>query len=180
MSNEFIAPIDHSTASAAASTAAGAAGGALKGGLKAGASWIGTLTLIGVGIGIGIATGGFGFLVSGPVIGGIIGGVLGLSAGIWSSPLAAGIGALFGGASGASRASDEVKMERGAAAELQAKVDIIKAQSAPQATTTIYAPSATNNNRGLTAPSTIMAGNDNVQYDGKGIAGEQLAAGAAR
>lgn len=178
MSNEFIAPIDHTATSAAASTAAGAAGGALKGGLKFGAGWIGGLTALGALIGVGIATGGFGFLATGPVIAGIVGGVLGLAAGVSSFGIPTAIGALFGGAKGAARASDEVKMERGAAAELQAKVDIIKAQSGP--TTTVYAPSATNNNRGITAPSTVMAGDNNVQYDGKGVAGAELAAGAAR
>lgn len=182
MSNEFIAPIDHSTASAAASTVAGGAGGAIKGGFGGAVTGFMAPILTGAALFGGIAL----IVTSGFTLGAVgIAALVGAGLGAFLAPAGAQLGAilggLFGGAKGAARASDEVKMERGAAAELQAKVDIIKAQSGPQATTTVFAPSATNNNnRGITAPSTIMTGADNVQYDDQGIAGAQLAAGAAR
>ena len=207
MSNEeYIAPIDHSAGSAAASTAAGAAGGAVKGGFN----WIwksarnaalifGAIALVWAVMTVfPIAAAAPGAVQAvthmAPIVHQLLT-VLGITAGV--TALGAGVGAVIGGLTapvgaavgavkGGSKASREVKMERGAAAELQAQIALARAQN-PAAQ--VYAPAssiAANDDMKYNAfppqgapmnpalPRGLQAGNDNLQYDGR-VSGAQLA-----
>lgn len=146
MSNETINPIHHSTLGGAAHTATGAAGGAIKGAAKGwGATMLG-FVVAGAAIGLFLGTGGTAavtWAVGGPILGAIGGAIVGW----FPSQLGGGIGALFGGLKGGVNAADRVRDERGAANMLDAQLSAYQAQAmAMQSATTIYAPSAANNN----------------------------------
>ncbi len=141
MQNDYIAPIDHSTGSAVASTASGAAGGALKGGVK---GWfVGLFAPIILGAAIfsipaliistavvsGAALGSVGTVAAWTFGMGAVGSLIGCGFALPAAGYGAVLGGLFGGVKGASRASTEVKLERGAAAEMQANVEAYKAQA---------------------------------------------------
>lgn len=146
MSNETINPIHHSTLGAATSTAAGAVGGGLKGGVKT------LLYTVAAGALIGAIwmSGGFGLLpaAASGVLGNIVGGsLLGGLAGTFVGAFAAPLGGLVGGLRGGSHAAARVRDEKGAANVLDAQLSAYQAQAqAMQQATTIYAPSAANNN----------------------------------
>lgn len=150
MTNETINPIHHSTLGGATSTAAGAVGGGLKAGVKT------LLAVVAVGAVIGAvwATGGLGLLAgeaaatfSGILGDGILGALAGAAGGGLVGIFAAPIAGLVGGISGGSRAATRVREEKGAANMLDAQLSAYQAQAqAMQQATTIYAPSAANNN----------------------------------
>lgn len=184
MANEFyVTPVRHSTASAVASTAAGGAIGAVSGGVK------GWLTGLAAPVAVGaVLAGGVGLLVAWPLFslvgvagtillgtaGALAGGVAGATVSMPSAGIGAVLGSLFGGAKGASRAADQVTMERGAAVQMQAQIEAYKYQALANAhaanAARFSAPAHMN-----VAASRIQAGNDNVQYDGR-LAGAELAA----
>ena len=147
MSNETINPIHHGAVSGVTQTAAGAAGGAAKAAAKGwGATMLG-FVVVGAAIGFVVATGGTGavasWAVGGPILGALAGGLIGW----FPSQLVGGVGALFGGLKGGSNAAGRVREERGAANMLDAQLSAYQAQAqAMQQATTIYAPSAANNN----------------------------------
>lgn len=196
MKNEYATPIHHGTLSGLATTTYEAGKAGAKGFIKSaisggviGATLLGGLgvagaLLVGVPAIFGAATIGAGFAAAGGVavmaLGygaalGLAGGLLGTAA--MFTPLGqavVAIGTALGLYKGTKRGFERVAEERGAAAMLDAQVAVAKAQAVAQAPTVSTAPrqSAAYMN---TAPSTIQAGNDNVQYDGR-VAGEQLAA----
>lgn len=146
MSNETINPIHHSTLGAATGTVAGAVGGGLKTGVKtllytvAAGALIGAIWMSG-GFGLlpAAASGVLGNIVGGSLLGGLAGGLLG--------SFAAPIGGLVGGITGGNRAASRIRDEKGAANMLDAQLSAYQAQAqAMQSATTIYAPSAANNN----------------------------------
>jgi len=147
MTNETINPIHHSTLGGATQAAAGVAGGAAKGAAK---GWLGTMGVFILGgalIGFLVGTAGIGTLATGAIAGPIIGGLLGGVAGWVPSQLGGGLGAILGGLKGGSNAANRVREEKGAANMLDAQLSAYQAQAqAMQQATTIYAPSAANNN----------------------------------
>ena len=91
----------------------------------------------------------------------------------------------MGGFNGGAKAMDKVNQERGKAAEIQAQIDMIKAQNPVPQGTTIYAPTATNDNtiryalpeqgsRMNPANTNIQTGSS-LQYDGLAVSNQQLA-----
>jgi hypothetical protein len=158
MSNDNVAPINHSAGSAVATTAASTAGGVISGGFKAAIGWIGAWGAIGTVLGVvgAIAMGG---VIAGPIALGIVGGVAGTGFGVVTSTWAGAVGALFGGFKGAERGANRVSEERGQAAALQAQVEVAKAQ-AP-----VYAPYAAQGSPMNPASTQINVGRD-AQYDG--------------
>lgn len=195
MVEQYIAPVKHTTASAAANTAAGAAKGGFFGFLKG----VGVIAAIGAGVGLVgslLLTG----IVGLPAFAGVeltaamgnwaIVGLSTLGCGIAAAfaggPVAGTIGALIGGVSGGSKAIDKVHQETGRAHELQAQIDMIRAQNPMPAATNIYVPTATNDNVINTRyalpeqgsqynPASAKIQGTTVQYDGL-AAGQQLAA----
>ena len=156
MSNENINPIHHSTLGGVTQTAAGAAGGALKSGLS---GYLKTTLATGLVVGAVAATialtGGLGALGWGAAgtlgnaamnftVFGLVGGVVGA---FTTGPVGGAIGSWFGGFHGGANAAERVRNEKGAANVLDAQVSAYQAQAvAAQQATTIYAPSAANNN----------------------------------
>ena len=180
MPNDY-APIDHTAISGLATTASGGVGGAARKGIKG--AVLGFLAPIALGA---LVFGGAAFLFTAGSIGlGIISGsaLLGAVLGGFFAPTTAGVGAavggVLGGLSGASRASDQVKMERGAAAELQAQIEVAKAQMAAQQPQVVYAqPAPTMAPYGSPMnpanPRGLQAGADTMQYQGP-LTAQQLA-----
>ncbi len=191
MVENYAAPIDHSAGSAAAQTAAGAAGGAL----KTGAKWWAAVAVIGAAVGlfaglvltgivpITIVSGalaeisGMGLLKVATIAATtIIGGAVAAST---LGPVAGAIGGTIGGVKGGGRAAHRVGEERGAAAAMQAQIEMVRAQSPAPAQTVVYAPAANNNSTGLPAYGDAMNAAapqiSNMQYEGP-INGQQLAA----
>lgn len=145
MSNETINPIHHSTLGGATGTVAGAAGGMLKSGFKALAFTVGAGVLVGAlwGAGVFAGVGIAGGTIINTLLGGALGGVLGFGASYVTAPIAGTIGAISGG----TRAADRIRDEKGAANMLDAQLSAYQSQAqAMQTATTIYAPSAANNN----------------------------------
>lgn len=196
MKNEYATPIHHGTLSGLATTTYEAGKAGAKGFIKSaisggviGAVLLGGVTataavLFGIPAILGAATIGAGFAAAGGVaatalgfgtLAGLAGGLLGTAA--MFTPLGQAviaIGTGLGLYKGTKRGFERVAEERGAASMLDAQVAVAKAQAVAQAPTVSTAPrhNAAYMNA---APSTIQAGNDNVQYDGR-VVGEQLAA----
>ena len=205
MSNDdYVAPIDHSAGSALAASAGGTVSGGLKGGARTfwktlkwaaiGCAVVGAVIgLFATGIVslpaaaaggtvlpeiVGKLLGVLGFAAGGLAVGAVAGGGLGY--------LAAPFGAIIGAFKGHEKATQQVKLERGKAHELNAQLEAYKAAYTPVAqeapVTNVYAPSATNDNRynfptqgsamNQASPQ-LMAGS--MQYDGA-LGGRQLAA----
>lgn len=172
MSNENIMPVRHGLISGTATTAAETGKGALQGMVKGGLigiavmAGLGALVFGGAAFGITLAaTTGLSALTVGAITGGavLVGALSGGVAGIFSGgPLAAGIGTVFGTVFGVKRGVDKVGNELGAATMLDAQLAAYQAQAyAAQQATTIYAPSAANNNN---FPSMHQAGS-RIQAD---------------
>jgi hypothetical protein len=174
-----IAPVNHSGLSAATTTVAGAGVGAVKGGFKWGAKWIGALAAVGAGLGL-IASSSVTLPAFAVTM--LWGAVFGGTVGVLSSPVAAGFGALFGGAKGAGQAHSQVKMEKASAQAMNMQLEAYKYNAMAQAAanqqnTTVYAPSATSNvmptqGSAMNAAAPQISG---AQYDGL-VNGQQLAA----
>lgn len=176
---ESVAPVNHSGTSAALNTAAGAGAGAVRGGFSWGTKWIGALAAVGAGLGL-IASSSVALpaFMATMLWGALIGGTVG----VLSSPIAAGFGAVVGGAKGAGRAHSQVKMEKAAANAMDMQLQAYKYNAMAQAAaanqnTTVYAPSATNytlppQGSAMNAAAPQISG---AQYDGL-VNGQQLAA----
>ncbi len=200
MSNDYIAPIDHSGASALATEVGGGARGALKGGAKGALTGWGLITVIGAGIGlvaglllfthviaISAVTTAISSVINGAhllkflgVAGFTVAG--GVAAAGLLGPAFALIGGLFGGtvgaAKGAGRAANQVSQERGQAAELQAQIEMVRAQQ-PAPTIVYTQPPATGfppygSPMNQANPNGLQVGNDNMQYQGL-VSNPQLA-----
>lgn len=124
MANEYVAPINHGVASTVATTAGGIATGGLKGGIG---GWLlgGLIPLVAAGVGIAF----IGFATAPAILGSIAVGAIGLVSSYFGSTVGGAIGAGVGSWKGGSRAIDQVKIEKGAATELQAQVDAYKYQA---------------------------------------------------
>lgn len=145
MQNETINPVRHSTLGTVSGTTLGAVGG----GLKSGAKTLGYLAIGGavigglIGAGVFGAVGVGGWAIAQTLAGVVGGGLVGGLAGLFAAPIAGGIGAVTGG----SRAATRIREEKGAANMLDAQLSAYQAQAlASQQATTIYAPTAANNN----------------------------------
>lgn len=189
MQNDNINPIHHGAFSKATGTVAGAAGGALKSGAS---GYLKTTLVTGLVVG-GIAatmalTGGLGAVGFGALgtlsnalvnfgIFGAIGTAIGaFTTGIVGGGIASWIGAVKGGSNAATR----IRNEQGAANMVDAQLSAYQAQAyaASAAPTTVYAPSAANNN--YPTASTMNQAGTKVQADSAMdlgiINGQQLAA----
>lgn len=196
MKNEYATPIHHGTLSGLATTTYEAGKAGAKGFIKSaisggviGAVLLGGVTatavlLFGIPAILGAAGVSAGFAAAGGVaatalgygaLAGLLGGALG-SLAMFTLPGQAviAIGTGLGLYKGTKRGFERVAEERGAASMLDAQVAVAKAQVVAQAPTVSTAPRQ-NAAYMNAAPSTIQAGNDNVQYDGR-VVGEQLAA----
>lgn len=177
MSNDNVAPINHSAGSAAATTLSSTAGGAVKTGAKwwaitagvggaiglvAGLALTGVITIP---VGLFTAFSGMGLLKVGVIAATTIGGLVG--AATFLGPAAGTIGAAVGAGKGAIRGANKVSEERGQAAQLQAQVEVAKAQA------TAYNPYAAQGSSMNPAGTQINVGRD-MQYDGV-VNGPQLA-----
>jgi hypothetical protein len=174
MSNDNVAPINHSAGSAAATTLSSTAGGALKTGAK---SWLGawsTVTAIGAGVGLLLGLSAIGVItfpvlsLSLPILGKSlfvaattigVGALAATTIAPWVATVFGIGGAAVGAGKGAMRGAEKVNQERGQAAELQAQVQIAKAQ-APA-----YSPYAAQGSAMNPASTQINVGRD-MQYDG--------------
>lgn len=207
MVEHYTAPIKHTAVSAAGTTVAGAASGAVDGAWSGFKKTVIALAVVGglvaavwAGFGSGLfaveaakATTGA-MLNMSPIVGKIlttlgygalgtaVGAAVGSVAGYFVTGPISGIIGLF---KGGDRAVKQVSEERGAAAAVQAQIDMVKAQNPTIQGTTIYAPTATNDNSvgrysfpqqgapmNMAVPQ--IQGNS-VQYDGL-AATQQLAA----
>jgi len=162
MSNENIAPINHGVVGTVGHTAAGAAMGGLKFGAKAifytavAGAVIGGLWGVGLFGAVGLAGGTVATTIFSAIGGGLGGGLLGM----FASPLVATIGAAKGGSQAASRVREEKGAHTMVSAQLEAyRAQAIAAQAAP---TTVYAPSASNDNKYGSA-STMNLADSNIQ-----------------
>ncbi len=176
MSNDNVAPINHSAGSAIATTASSTASGVVGGGVRGFLKGIRNLAILGGAVALIWASFGTGLLVLPEAVGSTvlpaitgkilsvlgwtalgtaIGGGLGVAAGWITVPF----GAILGGAKGAARGSERVSQERGQAAMLEAQVQLAKAQ-AP-----VYSPYAAQGSPMNAANSQIQVGRD-MQYDG--------------
>ncbi len=148
--NNYVAPVDHGILSSTGAVAGGAAVGFLKNGLTTLAWCVG----IGIVVGALAATGvlpmaslfGGGELAAGflPLIGKIlvgsaVGGLAGTAVGMVGGTITSAVGAV----TGAGRALDQVKAEKGAANVVQAQVAAYRAQAQAQA----YAAANDNSNK---------------------------------
>lgn len=177
MSNQTINPINHGVVSAAGHTA----GGAVVGGLKLGAKTIlytaGAFALFGGLWGAGLlgAVGIAGGTMVNTMIGVVGGGVVGTFLGSFVSPFTATVGAAKGG----SQAYDRVREEKGAANMVKAQLQGMQMQAMAErsAPTTVYAPTAVNDNKYGSASTMNLADSNiqaaSVQLDGR-AAGAQL------
>lgn len=189
MQNDYVAPIDHTTGSAAASTLGGAAGGSVAPAVKGGAVGFTLPIVLGAAlfaipafmISGGVALGAVAAWTLGAgAVGAILGGVFGSIPGMQLGGL---IGGITGAVKGGREASQQVNLERGQAALLQAQIDVARSQAMAQAmsqqaqapVTNIYAPSAANDNRyaGVPIPGSPMnqaastlEGGQGMQYQG--------------
>ena len=120
----YATPIDHSKTSAAVTTVGGAAAGGLKGGLT---GWfLGGLIPLAAAV---TAIAFIGFATLPAVVGSLAIGVLGLAGAYAGAMIGGAVGAGVGGWNGGSRAINQVKLEQGAANELQANVQAYKYQA---------------------------------------------------
>lgn len=165
MQNETINPIRHGVISGATQTTAGVATGAVKTGVKSWLGSMGTFIAIGAVVGFTIGTGGLGTIATGAIAGPIIGGLVGGLVGIIPSGYIGGLGALIGGFTGGKHAVERVSAERGAANMLDAQLQAYQAQAyaASAAPTTVYAPTAANNN--YPTASTMNQAGTKIQAD---------------
>jgi hypothetical protein len=171
MQNETISPINHGVVSATGHTVAGAAGGAVKSGLQT----IGYTALVCAGIGAVWATGGLGLFATGvgsTFLSGLLGAAAGgLAGGVVLGPLFSVFTGTYGAVKGGANAANRVREEKGASNAMQAQLETYRAQAlaSQMAPTTVYAPSATNDNKysGAStmnlAPSTIQQGDAQLQ-----------------
>ncbi len=183
MQNDNINPIHHGAFSKATGTVTGAAGGAIGTAGKAVGSTLLFSTLAGAGIAVAIGlTGGLaagGFLTT-MLFNAVIGSLSGAVVGMVASPVVGGIGAWVGAVKGGSNAATRIRNEQGAANMVDAQLSAYQAQAyaASAAPTTVYAPSAANNN--YPTASTMNQAGTKVQADSAmdlgTINGQQLAA----
>ncbi len=194
---QMITPVNHDGGSATGQTVAGAAGGGLWGGIKGAATgWVlitalGALAAFALGMFLTGAwtltipailthasVSGTGLFVAALTAAG------GIGAAIFGGPIAATWGGLIGGgfgaAKGAGDAQRRVAQERQAAAEMDAQLEMIRAQSqtAPQQNNIYTAPQGGLPEQGSAmnqAASTIKTGAQNAQLMDT-VNGQQLAA----
>lgn len=179
MVNETTNPINHGVVGALGHTAGGAAIGGVKSGIKT----LGYTILAGAAIGAIWMSGGFGLLpaaasgvLSNVLIGAGIGGVVSLPfAGLFSA-----FGTAFGAAKGGAQAYDRVRDEKGAANMVKAQLQGMQMQAMAErsAPTTVYAPTAVNDNKYGSASTMNLADSNSIQaasaqLDGR-AAGAQL------
>lgn len=167
MSNETINPIPHSALGTVSGTTLGAVGGGLKGVGKALLYGVALGAIIGGAWGVGllgfaataagISGGTVGWTVLGVLGGGLLGGVLGTAV----APATGIIGTVKGGSNAASR----IRAEKGAANMVDAQLQAYQAQAyaAAAAPTTVYAPTAANNN--YATASTMNQAGTKIQAD---------------
>lgn len=144
--NDYIAPVDHGFLSATGSVAVGALGGAAKSVAKTSIVWTGISVLAGVVLAVGVpalllGTGGIAAVFgAAPVLSTIatlglatVGAVGGAVSGVAESAFLAPIIGLFGAGKGASKASERVSLERGAAKQMEAQIAMYQAAAMAQA-----------------------------------------------
>lgn len=158
MQNENINPIRHSALGTVSGTAIGAVGGGIKSGVK---TWVYTAAITALAFGATAAvvafTGGLGTGAAALTFGtisnalanfvgfGLVGGAVG---GLVVGPALGVFGGAIGTVRGGTQAASRIRDEKGAANMLDAQLQAYQAQAyaASAAPTTVYAPSAANNN----------------------------------